>query len=1307
MEQKSNDNHLFLIVVDNMKDTGYLLEREAAKLKSSYERYIDDIRRNNEEKINRPTAPQWDYKEKMVESTADKIDENLNMTPELKASLVTISEYTGYKPIENNNKSDLRPINIQNNFVKKSEPVTTRVMTKEEIRDRNLSWILNIGVVLILLSGVIFGTSTWGFMNNISKAILLCSVSILFFVISIIAKVVVKIEKSSNAFWIMGSLLFPVSLLSIGYFQLLGKYLSIMGEGKYLFGIVCTFLCLPIYIWSTYRNKSRTFAWIALIDVSLLFTFFALSLNSSVGILMFLLFGFNCLLIVTNIFAKKVDSISIFMNEIPLFLQFNLILTTAISLLAYDNSYLYSVNIVLAAMLFFAISLSQKKEGYDFVFGLLFTGGMFMLSREFHSQSATFIISAVVGYVFTGIASLINKDVSKGFRYQIFSGVTALIAFFYVAGGLISAHTLHDSVIGVVALCIITINYLYLSYKTSSKFFGVIVPIQAVVIFYELANLFRYYFHFNYSSEFVLLMTIFLFVFGYMFNNLPKFITVRKSSLVVSLINTCLIFILCIFIKPLFISLPIVGFVFVAELFVVSRNIKNEYSKMGLDYIISFLFFISLCLIQYSYISGNILSSVFKYYGILPYTFYFICALITFLLHFVAVKKLSDFKKPLFFSGHILMILIYLNIIYMVFNTNSLSYSVVGLIAIFIITINHIYLFYKKSDSFLGILVPIQAIIIFYEIAFLFKTFCHFKYFSEYLLLLTMALFVVGYMFNVNPRFKYIKFSSLVMALLNTLAIFGICSYEKSLLLSLPIISFVFTAELLVVSRKTIDEASRKMLNYVVSFLLFASLCLIQNAYSLSSIPSNAFYFFCALATFMIHFVAVKKLVDLRKPLFYCGHFLMACIFILILMVNKNDFIYTIPYFLLGLAYLYSILITKNKIEKDLWFYAGLVSFTLLVSRILSQINFFYAVDLTKYSIYICGFLMIGLYFLLKNIELKKHNVIYLFVITAVMIAGNLFITKMLWYEYIAEIAFASLLCICMFGSELDIFAFLPLSLFFTSNHILSNIILKGNFATFPILVIWFIVLLIIGSKKYQFIFDLKNKSIDWFSIFAFISIFNVQRSYANFDVLWLTSMLPGIMGTIWFYLNRKWLGEVDENRFGSLLFALSLLWPYYSLLVAIYSKITNNIYELVLLPLVLLTYICIKWIYRGIKNSSFNVIEYTIPSIAYIILLVRLFYSHDLSHSLILGAVGLISVLYATVFKTRSALILGGALILTSVFIQTRTFWISIEWWIYLLVLGSVLIIVASFNEFQKNKYNEDVLTKTGKFLDKFSDWE
>ena len=56
---------------------------------------------------------------------------------------------------------------------------------------------------------------------------------------------------------------------------------------------------------------------------------------------------------------------------------------------------------------------------------------------------------------------------------------------------------------------------------------------------------------------------------------------------------------------------------------------------------------------------------------------------------------------------------------------------------------------------------------------------------------------------------------------------------------------------------------------------------------------------------------------------------------------------------------------------------------------------------------------------------------------------------------------------------------------------------------------------------------------------------------------------------------------------------------------------------------------------------------------------------------------------------------------ILINVLLLTRTFWLTIPWWIYILVVGSILIIFSIYNEINTNKEKSKVLDKIRKKLD------
>ena len=59
-------------------------------------------------------------------------------------------------------------------------------------------------------------------------------------------------------------------------------------------------------------------------------------------------------------------------------------------------------------------------------------------------------------------------------------------------------------------------------------------------------------------------------------------------------------------------------------------------------------------------------------------------------------------------------------------------------------------------------------------------------------------------------------------------------------------------------------------------------------------------------------------------------------------------------------------------------------------------------------------------------------------------------------------------------------------------------------------------------------------------------------------------------------------------------------------------------------------------------------------------------------------------------------------AFILINTLLLTRNFWINIPWWIYILIIGSILIAFATNNELKQNKItNSETLTKLKRHLD------
>lgn len=140
--------------------------------------------------------------------------------------------------------------------IQQQKPVSS--VSNESIKT---SIILVLGVVFVVLAGIIFSTTTWESLPDIAKTIIIFSLSALFFCVSVLAEKVIHLNKTSTAFYILGSAFLPLTIICAGYFDLLGGWMSLSGEGRPLL-LMTAFATLGItsYIGSI-KYKFAFFSW--------------------------------------------------------------------------------------------------------------------------------------------------------------------------------------------------------------------------------------------------------------------------------------------------------------------------------------------------------------------------------------------------------------------------------------------------------------------------------------------------------------------------------------------------------------------------------------------------------------------------------------------------------------------------------------------------------------------------------------------------------------------------------------------------------------------------------------------------------------------------------------------------------------------------------------------------------------------------------------------------------------------------------------------------------------------------------------
>ena len=92
---------------------------------------------------------------------------------------------------------------------------------------------LIIGVVFVVLAGLIFATTAWHVLPSYCKVIMVLGFSGLFFGSSLLAGKILKIQRTSQAVYILGSIFLFLTVLTAGYFGLIGPEFILKGQNRY------------------------------------------------------------------------------------------------------------------------------------------------------------------------------------------------------------------------------------------------------------------------------------------------------------------------------------------------------------------------------------------------------------------------------------------------------------------------------------------------------------------------------------------------------------------------------------------------------------------------------------------------------------------------------------------------------------------------------------------------------------------------------------------------------------------------------------------------------------------------------------------------------------------------------------------------------------------------------------------------------------------------------------------------------------------------------------------------------------------
>ncbi|MCM3117786.1 hypothetical protein M3610_21265 [Neobacillus sp. MER 74] len=1073
--------------------------------------------------------------------------------------------------IEMETKPPINEKNVQvHSQVPKKPSKVMKTRTPEEIRERNITWLLNIGVIFLLIGGLFVATSNWESMTNFMKSGSIAIVAILFYGIAFLTKKILKIEKTAFAFSVLGSLFLPIFILSLGWFGLLGSYLSIYGEGRYLLGMLGSLLPVIVYYFFAKNLASRLFVWFAFVSVSLGMAFLLASFHLKIDFFYLGMMIFNAIFIFIYHKLKNRESIKLFTKEFIPYVQVNLVLCTLFMLFLYDNKVLYSFNLLLTAIIYLSMMYVSGRKEYHFIFSIMIVYGAYQLIEHSFLDSFGAIIYALVGFGMVFVPRALNNQFSLNKAFQYTSSIISGMAFIYISLEGILLRAGNPSLVLMLAYFIIAANFVYLSQHGSRRLFPYLSAVFAASSIYEIIAL------------------------------LSQPFDAINLALQLSITG--------------FILFSILG---IAQLSMHVKNIQTASRDVGLSVmVLAIMMAISLLL--------------WWELGVL------LCLLM------VASYLVYKREARIFLKEAAVWI----------------TPSLLGLsIAAFGEEINSNFSFYLREFGY-GVNFAIAAFLVLLS-SFVWRAVGE-KRLDKISLYTSHALYTVAILQALFNHINHVWVQPLILLV-------GIGMYY-----------YLY------------KKHGTKWVPFLVSITALISYFSIIQAIMLSFTLSHTIHSLItstsAVIILVIAYLLRKNDLNLSFAFGWVGHSIYPLTLLFTWFAFQTDAIYSFILALFVYAMSTKLMTVEWKIKAFLY-----GSFTSVFFIVSSSQELIINQSFGNYEFVFTSALLL-LFVFFTNDEYKKRTAYYLVPYSIIGIVLTLITYPFDLLPYLVTLAYALGTVVYLHKIHWDVLGIVPLFLVFIATVEFIYMGDIGDIARQLVTGVAGIVLSIIGQLVYKQLVEYGQKiqqiKLDGFTLVSFM-FFSLMYMFED-PFIW-SSAIPGVLIAISFFLQRKRVPE-RLSVLMTILGGAYLLQPYYSIIAklnipALWER------EVIVLPFIILIIFirrCLKGRYAEITKA----VQWGVLLVVSLLLIQDGLASNTIYDAIIVGTLSLLSLMAGMFLQIKSYFFVGVGVLLLNVFLQTRPYWGNMPWWFYLLIAGLILITVASFNEWNKQKANKGETT-------------
>ncbi len=1066
-------------------------------------------------------------------------------------------------------------------------PKVKKTLTPEEVRERNITWSLNIGVIFLLIGGMFVATSNWESMSSLMKSGSIAFVALLFYGIGFLTKRVLHIDKTAFAFIVLGSLFLPMLILSLGWFGLLGSYLSIFGEGRYLLGMFGSFLPLIVYFLFAKSLGSRLFVWFTYVSLSIGVAFLFASLQFKIDFFYLGMIVFNAILIYGYHKMKKLDSFILFTREFVHYVQVNLVLSTLFMLFLYDNEVLYSFNLVLTAVIYLSMMYVSGRKEYHFIFTVMIVYGAYQLIEHSFLDSFGEVVYALIGFGMVFVPKALDERFALNKVFQYTSAVISGFAFIYITLEGILLRAGNPSIVLMLAYLIIAANFIYLSHTSPRRLFPYLSTVFLGSGIYEaLALLCKPFVAINYSLTLSFTGFILFIVFGVaLISKYTKIIQAASRDIGLAIIAlammSAMVFMLWWELGVMLLLLVIAAYLLLKN---ETRSTVKELALWGLPTSLG---------LSVVFFGEEIITNSPTYFLEYGYAVNFAAGAVLVLLSSIVWRKVGE-KDLNRFSLFTSLVLYTIALIHaLVSPINQLWVQPLLLLA----GIGMYYNFYKKLAVKWG--------------AFLVSTAVLLSYFS----------------------------------LLHSIS------------LKIPF--------------------SQTMNSFIAST--------------------------SAVILLFIAYLCRTKDWDLSNAFAWMGHIIYPIVLVYTWFVYQTDAIFSFLLALLVYGISSRLIVNEWKIKAFLY-----GSFTSLFIVVSTGLESFIGQYFGRYEFPITSALLF-IFTLVVSGEYKKRTAFFLVPFSMFGIGSMLMIYPFGWLPYLITMAYIVGTLFYMHRIKWDVFGIVPLFLAFIATVSFAYISEMDKLEKMLLIGALGISMTVIGQSVYKKLFEsgekFKEIKIDGYTAVSFL-FFWLMYFFPN-PYIW-SNALPGVLIAVSIWLQRKRV-PASLSVFMPILAGIYLLQPYYSIIAelnipALWER------EVGVLPFIMLI-IFIRLSLKGRYSDITKAIQWGVLIIVSLLLIQDGLASNTIYDAVILGSLSLLSMMAGMFLQIKSYFFVGTGVLLLNVFLQTRPYWGHMPWWVYLLIAGLILITVASFNEWHKQKALKGESTFISflkeKVMDKIKRWD